>query len=369
MQGNRAATRALLGAYMAKPGRPSRAAIHQRLADEVNQLRTRFGGLPSPEEAEGIWNDIWYSEAHGSTAIEGNTLVLREVEALLREGRAVGDKQLKDYLEVQGYGEAARWVYRQAISPGGYVPGDELLSLAEVRHVHHVAMGPVWKVAPHPDANDTETPGNWRQHNIHPFTGGMTPPDHTQIQTLMTDWVASVGRIREDRSPIAEAVARRHTEFERIHPFLDGNGRAGRLLLNLILVRLGYPPAIIHKRERARYLGALNSADQGDPGPLGELLARAIIDNLMRFILPAVAGPAKLVPLEALATNELTAPSLRKAILRGRLRGVRGTTGNWLSSKQWLQTYLDTRYAGLRQPRSSGGDRASPAHPSPNSGG
>jgi Uncharacterized conserved protein len=72
----------------------------------------------------------------------------------------------------------------------------------------------------------------------------------------------------------------RHAAFERIHPFIDGNGRVGRLLTNLLLVRLGYPPAIIQKRQRERYLKALAQADRSDAGPLGELIARAVIDNL-----------------------------------------------------------------------------------------
>jgi cell filamentation protein, protein adenylyltransferase len=66
-----------------------------------------WGGLPSPEEAEGTWRGIWLEEAHQSTAIEGNTLVLKQVEALLEEGRAVGNKELREYLEVRGYADAA----------------------------------------------------------------------------------------------------------------------------------------------------------------------------------------------------------------------------------------------------------------------
>jgi hypothetical protein len=62
-----------------------------------------MGGLPSPTEAEGIWTSIWYQEAHHSTALEGNTLVIAQVEALLAEGRAVGNKELKEYMEVNGY--------------------------------------------------------------------------------------------------------------------------------------------------------------------------------------------------------------------------------------------------------------------------
>jgi cell filamentation protein, protein adenylyltransferase len=334
-------------ALVARRGRPSRASVHQRLAGLVDELKQRFGGLPSPVEADGIWTEIWYSEAHNSTAIEGNTLVLRQVERLLRDGRAVGEKRLSEYLEVQGYAEAARWVYDQAIAPGAWSP-DALLTLTEVRQVHALAMTPVWQVAPHPDAHDAEAPGNWRQHDIHPFPGGMTPPPHPEVQARMTDWVADVDAIPSDSAPIAEVVAKRHAAFERIHPFLDGNGRAGRLLTNLVLVRLGYPPAIIHKRDRPTYLDALGRADTGDPGPLGEIIARAITENLTRFIIPAVAGPARLVPLESLAAPDLGVVALRAAAERGRLRAVRGDDGRWRSSKQWLDNYRASRYATLR---------------------
>src|SRR5579872_710150 len=134
----------------ARPGRKSRQALYERLDKEVRDLRARYGGLPRREEAEGIWTDIWYHEAHSSTALEGNTLVLREVEALLRDGRAVGSKELKDYLEVSGYAAAARWVYGQALSTGPWTSG-KLLTITEVRHVHRLAMNPAWEFAPHPD--------------------------------------------------------------------------------------------------------------------------------------------------------------------------------------------------------------------------
>ena len=306
--------------------------------------------MPLPAEAEAIWTEIWYQEAHGSTAIEGNTLVLREVEILLRDGLAVGDKQLEDYLEVKGYAEAARWVYGQALTSGDWTDGS-LLTITEVRQIHAQAMTPVWEVAPHPDAYDTETPGNWRRHNIQPFPGGMRPPGHTEIPALMTDWVRSVNLIPEDPASIAEAVAERHAAFERIHPHPDGNGRTGRLLTNLVLVRLGYPPAIIYKRERSRYLASLRKADQGDTGPLGELFGRAILHNLMRFVLPAVAGPVRLVPLGSLAAPDLSVIALRNAAQRGRLRAVRPPAGTWRSSKQWVDAYREDRYGPLRKPR------------------
>jgi Fic family protein len=330
-------------------GRPARSAIYGRLDFEIKELQGHLGGLPRPEEADAIWTDIWYREAHNSTALEGNTLILREVETLLAQGRAIGDKELKDYLEVKGYATAAEWVYDQGI--GSVWAAEELLTITEVRHVHHLAMTPVWEVAPHPLATPAESPGNWRQHDIRPFAGGMIPPQHPLVPSLVRDWVDDVCRVRDDTAHIAEAIATRHAAFERIHPFIDGNGRAGRLLLNLVLVRLGYPPAIVEKRRRRQYLDALDRADKGDPGPLGEILARAVLDNLTRFVLPAITGPARLLPLDALASRDLGTIALRAAAQRGRLRAIRGDDGRWQSSRKWLEEYVTSRYATLRRPR------------------
>ncbi|MFA5890998.1 MAG: Fic family protein [Actinomycetota bacterium] len=324
-------------------GRRSREDIHAQLTTGVEELRHRLGGLPSPIEAEDIWGDIWFQEAHNSTAIEGNTLVLREVEILLREGKTVGSKQLAEYMEVHGYADAAKWVYGQGLSSGGWTSG-ELITLTEVRYVHELAMTKVWGVAPHPDADPNEGPGSFRRHNIRPFPGGMQPPDWPEVQALMTDWVARACNLRDFQGPHLEALAATHAEFEQIHPFLDGNGRTGRLLLNLILIRMGYPPAIIRKSERARYLRALRAADGGDPGPLGEFMARAVLDTLMRFIVPAVAGPARLVPLAALADRETTVRALRAAAERGRLRAQRDDKGQWRSTRNWVSEYRASRY-------------------------
>jgi Fic family protein len=332
-------------------GRPSRQAIYDRLEEAIEDLRTRLGGLPAPVEAEAIWDELWHQEAHHSTALEGNTLVLNEVRRLLDEGRAVGSKELKEYMEVVGYGAAARWVYGQALEPGAWTNGD-LLSLQEVRAIHYQAMTPVWNVAPHPHATPAETPGNWRSHDIQPFPDGMRPPPFPDVDHRMSDWVELVNRLRQPGDlAFPERLAKVHNEFERIHPFLDGNGRAGRLLLNLLLVRLGYPPAIVFKNERSRYLDAMRKADKGDYGPMGELIARAVTNNLYRFVVPAVAGPSRLVPLASLADEKagVTVTALRAAAERGRLRAQKSAGGAWLSSKKWVADYEKSKYKRTRQ--------------------
>jgi fido (protein-threonine AMPylation protein) len=325
-------------------GRPSRAAVYERLRIQIGELREGLGGLPSPVEAEDIWRGIWLEEAHHSTALEGNTLVLKQVEQLLAEGRAVGNKELREYMEVRGYADAANWVYGQALDPGEW-SGDGFVSLTELRHIHRVALTPVWDVAPHPDATDSERPGSFREHDIRSFPSGMQPAPWPEVPALVGAWISDAQQLRHsDLDVQLEMLARLHARFEQIHPFLDGNGRTGRLLLNLLLIRLELPPAIIYKGDRPRYLRALGRADAGDCGALGEFLARAILDNLHKFVVPAVAGPARLVPLPALASKQISANALRVAATRGRLKASKASDGTWRSTRGWVDDYLTARY-------------------------
>jgi hypothetical protein len=246
-------------------------------------------------------------------------------------------------MEVHGYATAADWLYGQALEPGAWAGGD-LLTLTELRHLHALAIGPVWDVAPHPDATAGERPGSFREHDIQPFPGGMEPPPWPQVHGEVSAWIEETGELsRCDPVALPEMLAALHARFEQVHPFLDGNGRTGRLVLNLLLVRLGYPPAIIYKRDRGRYLTALRRADEEDFGALGELLARAVLDSLYRFIVPAVAGPARLVPLPVLASNVISSDALRVAAARGRLQATRGADGMWRSSRAWVDEYVAGR--------------------------
>lgn len=329
-------------------GRPTRQSYFARFEAAIEEL-ARYGGLPKPYEAKGLWDDLWHLEAHHSTAIEGNTLVLREVQTLLDEGRAVGAKELKEYMEVLGYGDAAKWVYEQALQPTGD-NDDQLITLNEVREIHYTAMRRVWDVAPHPDATDNESPGKFREHDIHPFGGGMQPPTFPLIHAELSAWVDDVNMFGTELqggeiplTAVPSRIAAIHREFERIHPFIDGNGRTGRLVLNLILVRLGWPPMIIFKVQRARYLSALDRADHGDVAPLAELISRSVVENLHRLI-PNIAGPARYVPLQSLVNEEFSLVALKQAASRGRLEAVRGSDGQWRSSRAAVETYKSSLY-------------------------
>ena len=323
-------------------GRPSRADLLRTLDRAVTDLQS-VGGLPLPLEAESIWEGIWHEDAHHSTAIEGNTLVLKEVERLLAEGKAVGSKELAEYLEVEGYAKAAQWVYAQAVEQSAQWSRAERINVTELRQIHRLVVQPAWLHSPPEGLDHREGPGSFRQHDIRPFTGGMTPPPFPDVPALVTDWLRDVNRGPAGDQHAMVFVADVHALFERIHPFRDGNGRVGRLATNLLLVRHGYPPAVIHKRDRTRYLNALRRADRGDPEPLAEMFARSVTDGIHRFLLPGLAGPHRLVPLRSLADGELSGNALAVAAKRSRLRAIR-RTDQWYSSRQWVEEYKRRRY-------------------------
>lgn len=325
-------------------GRPSRKFILEQVDLTIEDLK-RTGGLPSPTENGEIWRNIWFEEAHNSTAIEGNTLLMSQVRSLLAEGRAVGDKELREYLEVEAYSKAAEWIYGQGITPDSW-GSDGLLSLTELRHIHELSVGPVWAMTPPDDLGPDERAGDLRRREIVPFAGGMKPPPWPEVPALVNDWLALVNAGPASGEHALIHLARVHAMFERIHPFRDGNGRVGRLVLNLLLVRQGLAPAIIRKRDRDTYLKGLRKADAGDDAPLGELLARAVKDSLDRFMLPNLAGPVRLIPLSALTRPGVTVRALREAATRGRLKALRDTNGRWVSSKKWVDTYLSSRSRG-----------------------
>jgi len=332
------------GNKIMKRGRHPRSVIYERAYDDLQAVLHRQGALPTPIVARAAWEELWIADAHNSTAIEGNTLILAQVRDLLNARETSGRHPLREYLEVLGYAAAARTIIDE-LEREQRRASTHPITLTDVRRLHQLAMGPVWEWEPHPDATAEEKPGGWRRHDIRAFPRGMRPPPWTDVPQRMMDWVrVANAAVATPDVLLPERMAIVHAQFEQIHPFLDGNGRTGRLLLNLLLVRTGYPPIVLRNRQRKSYLLALANADAGNPGTLGELIARGIIDSVERLIMPAIADRAELLPLSALADMRVNSAALKMAAKRGRLRAVQDDAGRWRSTRHDVDAYLAKKY-------------------------
>ena len=212
------------------------------------------------------------------------------------------------------------------MDPGAWSTG-ELLSLTELRHVHRLALitrvgsppSRRHRLASVPALPRTRHPAFSGRHAATAMARG--PGDDHRLALRAQSWAESPGT-----EP--EALANCTPTSSRSTRFSTATAGPGASSSTCCLVRLGYPPAIIYKGDRSRYLAALGRADQDDHGPLAELLARAILDNLHKFVVPAVAGPSRLVPLPALASEQISANALRVAATRGRSAGLQGRGWN-----------------------------------------
>ncbi|MGF7132030.1 Fic family protein [Paraburkholderia sp. EB58] len=192
-----------------------------------------------------------------SNAIEGNTLTLRETKVVL-EGITVGGKSLRDHFEATNHRDAI--LYVESI-----VAKDEALSEWQIRNIHNLVLKGI----------DQTEAGRYHQENVVIAGASTTPPDFLHLPEEMRaliEWHDKSGGMH----PV-ERAAELHTRFVKIHPFVDGNGRSGRLLLNFELMKAGYPPAIIQKEDRLAYYDSLDEACvSGDYSSITQLVANSV---------------------------------------------------------------------------------------------
>ena len=178
-----------------------------------------------------------------STAIEGSTLSLKETATLLAEGIVVGNKPLTDYLAARGHRDAINLVFKWVDE------GKEKLTEADLLELHRATMKNVID----------NYLGVYRPVRVYLRGSAYTPPPPGQVPKLMRDFLKELNLNQKKHDPI-KLAALTHLDFESIHPFVDGNGRVGRLIANWILMKNGHPSIVITKRERVRYFRMLEEA-------------------------------------------------------------------------------------------------------------
>lgn len=244
------------------------------LSARVEQLRTT--GKLSPEVLGRIRNFFRIKNIYHSNAIEGNTLNLGETQQVVQLGLTITGKSLKDQAEAKNLSEAIAYLETLAGNP------ERPLTEGDVRQIHHLVLKSI----------DDENAGAYRKSDVQISGSKYRPPAAQTVGAAMAEfsaWLqqASVpGTAFGSRDGFINAAVA-HTWFVYIHPFIDGNGRVARLLMNVMLMRFGYPIAIITKEDRLRYYDALELSQTSDLSAFIALVAESVHESLEEYELAA----------------------------------------------------------------------------------
>ncbi len=235
--------------------------------NEVDQLFKKLNRLrPLPEHTvKSLHEQLVLEWTYNSNAIEGNTLTLNETKVVL-EGITIGGKPMREHFEAINHKEAIDYV--EAV-----VTNDEPFTEHLIKSIHQLILKNI----------DSSHAGVYRQENVLISGAEHIPPDHLLLAEHMSLLLTSYHKF--SGHPL-ERAARLHTDFVKIHPFVDGNGRTARLLMNFDLMRSGLLPIIIKAADRLAYYEALDKAHtKNEYEDFLRLSANAEIEALQKTLL------------------------------------------------------------------------------------
>lgn len=211
--------------------------------EQLDILKARLDALRPlpPALVRNLHEDLVLRWTYHSNAIEGNTLTLKETKVVL-EGITVGGKLLREHFEAINHREAILFV-EQLVQSG------EALTAWQIRAIHQLVLKNI----------DDQHAGRYRSMNVRIAGAEHTPPDAFLVPELMDQLIAWHVGDAMALHPV-EHAAHLHSELVKIHPFVDGNGRTARLLMNLELLKAGFPAIILPVEQRLRYYEALDMA-------------------------------------------------------------------------------------------------------------
>lgn len=211
--------------------------------DEVDKLKKELDSKrPFPTNTiKSLKESINLEWTYNSNGIEGNTLTLRETQVVL-EGITIGGKSVKEHLEAINHQEAIGFL-------DDLVKEESPISEWNIKNVHQIVLKDI----------DNENAGRYRRENVTIKGATHVPPDYIHVPEMMEKLIISYNSWNSYHPIIKAALL--HGELVKIHPFVDGNGRTSRLLMNLDLMNSGYNPVIIKKEKRLEYYDALDKAN------------------------------------------------------------------------------------------------------------
>lgn len=303
-----------------------------RLLKRLEIKKTQLDGLhPLPVAAVNrLRDEILIEWIYNSNAIEGSTITLQETRLILETGLTVGGKSLREHFEVVNHREAIQYVEDLVQNP-------EPITAFHVRQIHKLILTNI----------DDENAGSYRKMQVRIAGAPFIPPESWQITSLMAEWGDWVASAEGSIHPVALA-AQAHHRLVAIHPFIDGNGRTARLVMNLLLMRRGYPPTVILRANRRQYYSVLATADSGKMEALVNFVGRSV-ENSLNLYLEACTSRVKSpgledewIPLRDACLG--TTYSQEYLSLLARLGRIEATKRgrNWYTTRRAIKAYQDS---------------------------
>lgn len=263
---------------------------------------------------------------YNSNAIEGNTLTLKETYWVIQEGITVKGKSLKEHLEVKNHKEALDYLYSLVGSPVGQSLSEHL-----IKQIHSLIIQNI----------DKKIAGQYRKNDVFITGTDHVPPSAIDVSYKMQELIIWMNE-NSKKMTIIEFSAIVHHKFVHIHPFEDGNGRTGRLLMNVFLMQFGFPIAIIQKNDRQKYYNSLSKADSGNYKPLVNLIAQAVLRSLniyLNVLIPANEKKEYLLLSEISKNCPYSQEYLSKLAKEGKIDAYKEKR-NWLTTKEAIENYI-----------------------------
>jgi Fic family protein len=298
----------------------------ERLYEKKARLET---SRPLPNSAlHRIKEDLTLEWTYNSNSIEGNTLSLKETQMVLQEGMTVKGKSLREHFEAYNHEKAIDYLYT-------LVNKNYTLRSIDILSLHGLVLRSI----------EDDYAGRLRNGGVRIVGANFTPPNANKVSDLLDQLITFVNDNPLGLNDILLSTIFHH-KLVWIHPFFDGNGRTVRLAMNLLLMRNGFPPAIILKNDRKKYYEALNQANKGKYHKLCLLMLQALERSLNIYInaLPhntyedyepishIVSEPD--VPYGQEYVSLLARQGKIDAYKEGR---------DWLTTKSAVQSYIKTR--------------------------
>lgn len=300
--------------------------IEKGLYDRILRKKKELDKLrPLPKSAlERLRRQFAIELAYNSNAIEGNTLTLKETKLVIEEGITIKGKPMREHFEAINHQKA--FVSLDSISKKG-----KKITEQSIKDIHKIILTGI----------DDEYAGRYRDVNVSILGAIKSPPRFEKVPKRLKDFIYEI-KTNPEKLNVIELAGLIHYKLAEIHPFIDGNGRTARLMMNLFLMSHGYPITLVLKVDRQKYYDRLRKADEGDMKPFIDFIGRNV-ERSLDIYLDTFKGGSEYISLAVASKGTPYSQEYLSLLARkGRIEAIK-LGRNWVIKKESIKNYIKSK--------------------------